>query len=269
MSDLRVTLVQTNLHWQNPSKNRSALEGKLEEASAQSDLVVLPEMFTTGFTMEAARVAEEMDGPTIGWMRKWAVEMNIHIIGSLIIKEDNRYYNRLIWMTNRGEYYHYDKRHLFRMAGENEVYSAGNKLLTLKVNGWKVRPFICYDLRFPVWSRNVDLAYDVAIYIANWPERRRNVWRILLQARAAENQAFVIGVNRTGADGLGIKYSGDSLAVDPVGNILEDLKDKEKMATCQLSRAQLDQFRQKFPSWKDADRFEIVDVEENIISLKE
>ena len=267
MSDLTVTLVQTALHWQNSAQNRQMLEDKIRQINRETDLVILPEMFTTGFTMEAPKFAEDMEGPTIQWMKELSGQLKIHLTGSLIIKENNHYFNRLIWATETGKIVFYDKRHLFRMAGEHKVYSAGNQIVTIELKGWQIRPFICYDLRFPVWSRNVRLAYDVAVYIANWPERRRHAWRTLLQARAAENQAYVIGVNRTGVDGLGIRYSGDSMVVDPVGNILNDLKNEEQVLTCKLARTQLEQFREKFPTWKDADEFHLHDFKEKFFSV--
>jgi len=267
MPDLKVTLIQSPLFWQNAPENRKMFEEKITRLEQPTDLVILPEMFTTGFTMEAAKFAESMDGPTGGWMKSMASKFNVHLIGSLIIEEAGHFFNRLIWTSPTGELAWYDKRHLFRMAGEHEVYTAGKGLLTVQVKGWRVRPFVCYDLRFPVWSRNVKLSYDLAIYIANWPERRRHAWRTLLQTRAAENQAFVAGVNRIGTDGLGIKYSGDSLIADPVGNLIKDLQSEEATVTCTLSYDQLNQFRQKFPSWKDADLFEINGVEEKTIQF--
>ncbi len=267
MSDLKVTLIQSPLFWQNVSENRKMFEEKITQLKESTDLIILPEMFTTGFTMEAAKFAESMDGPTVEWMQSIASKFNVHLIGSLIIEEDGRFFNRLIWASPSGQLAWYDKRHLFRMAGEHEVYTAGKGLLTVQVKGWRVRPFVCYDLRFPVWSRNVKLSYDLAIYIANWPERRRHAWRTLLQARAAENQVFVAGVNRIGTDGLGIKYSGDSLIADPVGNLIKDLQSEEATITCTLSYDQLNQFRQKFPSWKDADLFKINGAEEKTIEF--
>ncbi len=257
MPDLSIALIQTELHWQNPQANRRLFEEMVKNRTEKVDLIIFPEMFTTGFTMEAAQWAEPMDGPTVNWLRQLAMEQNVHLIGSLIITEGKHYYNRLIWAERSGTIHFYDKRHLFRMAGEHKVYQAGQKWLTVKVQGWKIRPFICYDLRFPVWSRNVQLAYDLAIYVANWPQRRRQAWRTLLQARAAENQAYVVGVNRIGSDGLDIQYAGDSMVVDPVGNILFDAQDRQGVFYGRLSHQFLSEFRQKFPTWKDADRFEI------------
>ncbi len=267
MSHLRVTLIQSSLHWQNAEKNRQMFAQNIEQLKEPTDLIILPEMFTTGFTMEASKFAEPPQGPTLEWMRKIALNKNAHLLGSLIVRQEGLFFNRLFWVTPKGQVFYYDKRHLFRMAGEHKTYHAGNVLLTVQLKGWKIRPFICYDLRFPVWSRNVGLAYDLAIYIANWPERRRHAWRTLLQARAAENQAYVVGVNRIGTDGLGIKYSGDSLVVDPVGNILEDLKEDLVVRTCQLSYPMLQEFRQKFPTWKDADSFELPGVTRQTVEV--
>ena len=257
MQDLKVALVQSDLFWLDPQKNREHFERKITRLKGKADLIVLPEMFTTGFTMEAENHAEPMSGPTVRWMQSLAETTGAVIAGSLIIEENGAYFNRFIWAQPQGALAWYDKRHLFRMAGEHEVYSAGRQLTTVELNGWRICLFVCYDLRFPVWSRNVNLQYDAAIYVANWPQRREHAWRILLQARAAENQAYVIGVNRVGADGLGIRYSGQSMVVDPVGNITIDLADQETEAVTTLSRAHLEHFREKFPAWKDADRFEI------------
>ena len=258
MHNLRVTLIQADLHWQNPEANRHKFSRIIEGLDRPGHIVVLPEMFTTGFTMEAASFAETPDGPTIQWMRQTAKERAVVLVGSLIIREGASFFNRLYWVPPQGPLAWYDKRHLFRMAGEHTVYRAGQHLVTMELRGWKIRPFICYDLRFPVWSRNVNLQYDLALYVANWPWRRINAWRSLLQARAAENQAYVVGVNRVGKDGEGIEYSGDSLAVDAVGNILADLGQKEQALTVELSAEALQRYREKFPAWQDADRFQLL-----------
>lgn len=257
MSNLTVSVLQADLHWQNSEANRKNFEAMIAGLKRRGQLIVLPEMFTTGFTMEAKMLAESMDGPTVRWMQAMANKIEAVMAGSLIIVEQGKFFNRFIWAEPQGRIFWYDKRHLFRMVGEHKVYSAGNRLLTVTLNGWKIRPFVCYDLRFPVWSRNVGLAYDLALYVANWPKRRVSAWRSLLQARAAENQAYVVGLNRVGTDGLGVTYSGDSLIVDAVGNILADLGNDEKAVTVELSREAMERYRQKFPAWKDADRFEI------------
>ncbi len=259
MQNLKVALVQADLVWQNPQANRQKFESMIAAIESSVDLIVLPEMFTTGFTMEGAALAETMDGPSVLWMQKMAQRLGAVLVGSIIVQEKGTIFNRFIWARPQGKPGWYDKRHLFRMAGEHKVYSAGRDLRTFTLKGWRVRPFVCYDLRFPVWSRNVNLAYDVALYVANWPQRRVSAWRSLLQARAAENQAYVVGVNRVGTDGLNIPYSGESLAVDAVGNILADLGHTEKVVTVELDREALERYREKFPAWKDADRFALLD----------
>jgi predicted amidohydrolase len=258
MQNLKLTLIQADLHWQNPEKNRASFERKIASLREPGQVIILPEMFTTGFTMEARSWAEPMNGPSVQWMQSLAQKTGAAIAGSLIIKENDAFFNRFIWASPQGNLFTYDKRHLFRMAGEHEVYRAGDRLQTVELNGWRIRLFVCYDLRFPVWSRNVDLDYDVAVYVANWPASRISAWRTLLQARAAENQAYVIGLNRTGSDGLGIRYSGQSLVANAIGNIIADLGQNETIVPVNLSRADLEHVRQKFPAWKDADRFAIL-----------
>ena len=259
MQDLTVTIVQADLAWENKQANIRHFERLLETAPPQSDLTILPEMFSTAFTMNAAALAEPADGPTVRWLQRMAQKRQTALIASLIVEEDGKYYNRLFFILPEGRLFSYDKRHLFRMAGENEVYSAGRERLTVELKGWKIRPFICYDLRFPVWTRNVNGEYDLAVFIANWPERRAQHWTTLLKARAIENQAYVVGVNRVGQDGLQIEYSGDSLIVDPLGNDLVHLRRQEGIHTKRLSAHTLKSYRQKFPVWMDSDRFEIVE----------
>jgi len=257
MKDIVITLVQSDLVWEKAENNRTRLETALSTVDSSTDLIILPEMFTTGFTMEAEKYAENMDGPSIQWMEKNAVKTGAGIIGSLIIKEEQNYFNRLIYVSPQGELKWYDKHHLFSMAGEDAQYSAGGERIIIKVNGWKVLPLICYDLRFPVWSRIKKDEADLVIYVANWPKRRAQHWHVLLQARAIENQAYVAGVNRIGKDGKGIQYIGSSMVIDPLGNELCNLRNKQIIETCRLSRQTLDNYRQKFPVWKDSDRFEI------------
>ncbi len=259
MSDLKVTLIQCDLQWQNPALNRKRLQAAVEKElklSGPVDLAVLPEMFSTGFCMDTAGQAEEMAGPTVKWLRELAASTGAVITGSLIIAENGHFYNRLIWMPPTGELSFYDKRHLFRMAQEEQHYSGGDRQLTVELNGWRVRPLICYDLRFPVWSRNRD-DYDLLLLVANWPAKRRDVWRILLQARAAENLAWLVAVNRVGQDDNGIDYSGDSSVIDPQGIPLLTLPDEEATSTVILSRNQLDQWRQRFPAHLDGDDFRL------------
>ncbi len=255
--DLAITLIQSHIVWEEPEKNRKLFDAKIRAVTEPTHCIILPEMFTTGFTMKAAQFAEPPEGPTVQWMKEMAARCGCDLAGSLVIKEDEKFFNRLYWVKPDGRCFHYDKRHLFRMAKEDETYSPGHSLLTVEVAGWKVRPLICYDLRFPVWSRNRNHDYDLLIYVANWPERRVSHWRLLLQARAVENQAFVAGVNRIGKDGNGIAHTGDSLVVDPLGKIVLDMRGREATETVRLSRQTLENYRQKFPVWKDSDRFEI------------
>lgn len=257
MQDLTVTIIQADLAWENAAKNLSHFQAKIETIDRPTDLIVLPEMFTTGFSMNAARLAEAPDGASVLWLKNMAVKKQADVVASLIIQDQGKYFNRLFWIKPDGTEFFYDKRHLFRMAGEHEVYCAGAELLTVELKGWHIHPFICYDLRFPVWCRNRDKKYDAALFIANWPERRAHHWKTLLTARALENQCYVIGVNRIGTDGLGIKYSGDSLIIDPIGNVLAHERFLETVHSERLSRQTLDGYREKFPAWVDADRFTI------------
>lgn len=267
MDDLKVTLLQSGLHWENIDANIDMFNKKIAEVR-NTDLIVLPEMFNTGFSMVVKKLAEKPEGRSMQWMASKAKEKNCIITGSLIIEENGKYYNRLIWMPPDGSYKKYDKRHLFRMAGEDKSFSAGFEKLIVKLNGWKLCPLVCYDLRFPVWSRNKiksaagsnQLAeeYDVLIYIANWPERRNHAWKTLLQARAIENQCYVIGLNRVGKDGNEINYTGDSAVVNPLGEIISSIKaGEESIQTITLSKKELDEFRKAFPVAMDADQFEI------------
>ena len=260
MQNLKVTLIQSALHWQDPDANLNMFEEKIASIREATDLIILPEMFSTGFTMEAKAHAQEMKGEAVAWMKKMAVKKNCVITGSLIIKEENNFYNRLIWMRADGSFEQYDKRHLFRMANEQEHYAAGKKKLIVDLNGWRFCPQICYDLRFPVWSRNgkEDQQYDCLIYVANWPERRSYPWKQLLLARAIENQAYVVAVNRIGEDGNGVNHSGDSVAIDPKGEIISDIKASEAcIQTVTLLYQELVEFRKAFPVGMDADDFEV------------
>lgn len=255
---LNVTAVQTALHWESPAENRKKLAEILASSSTQSDVVVLPEMFTTGFTMNPQPYAEQTDGPTLAWMQHQAQQLQAALTGSFIVSEQNRYFNRLFWVFPDGRFETYDKRHLFRMAGEDAIYSAGKKQLMVTWKGWKIRPLICYDLRFPVWSRNIGNAYDLLIYVANWPQARSSAWRTLLSARAIENLSYVIGINRIGVDGLRIPYNGDSLILDFKGQVLWDGRDIHTTVTYPLSIRELSAFRHKFPAYLDADHFNII-----------
>lgn len=253
MQDLHVTLVQTELVWEDIPANLALFDARLGALTEPTNLIVLPEMFSTGFTMSAPSLAEDMDGRTVQWIREKSRQKNVDIVGSAIIGEAGRYFNRLLWARPDGALFTYDKRHLFRMAGEEKIYSAGSSLLTVSLLGWNIRPFICYDLRFPVWTRNFDRSYDVAVFIANWPETRSVHWRKLLVARAIENQCYVVGVNRVGTDGHGYDFSGDSAVIDPTGVDLVTLRHEPGIHTIRLSRKTLTDYRADFPAWMDAD----------------
>jgi len=232
-------------------------EEKILSISKPTEVVVLPEMFSTGFSMRPEKLAETMEGETLRWMKRMASAKAIVLTGSVIIEENNQYFNRLVWMLPNGDVGYYDKRHLFAYADEDQHYSAGSKRLIASVNGWKINLLVCYDLRFPVWSRQDQARYDVLIYVANWPERRIRAWKTLLQARAIENQCYVVGVNRVGEDGNGIHYSGESMVVDASGETLYQNKDEEDIFTVALDSSDLETIRRKFPFWKDADKFNI------------
>lgn len=260
MNRLAITIIQTQLHWENKKANIAMLEGKINAIKEKTAVVVLPEMFTTGFSMNPASLAEKMDGNTIKWMKKIAAAKKIILTGSIIAEEDGKYYNRLVWMLPNGEYGFYDKRHLFAYAEEHKCFTPGSKRLIASVNGWKLNMLICYDLRFPVWSRQSGPSqpeYDVLIFVANWPEKRSLAWKTLLQARAVENQCYVVGVNRVGEDGNGIKYVGDSMIVSPAGEIEYQKTNDEDLFTYTLEKEKLEEVRKRFPFWKDADSFNI------------
>ena len=251
---LRVTLIQAELAWQDPAANRATFAGHFRGLAGHTDLIVLPEMFTTGFTMDAAALAETMDGATVEWLREEAVAMGCAITGSLIIRDDGQYYNRLLWVTADGQVQHYDKRHLFRMAQEDGHYAAGEQRIVVRHRGWRICPLVCYDLRFPVWSRNRG-DYDLLLYVANWPARRNLAWKTLLRARAIENVSYVVGVNRIGKDGNGASYLGESAAIDFLGKVLAGDRGGEFVETAVLDRESLDAFRRDFPVHLDADEF--------------
>jgi omega-amidase len=263
-SSLTITVVQTNLHWENQAANLSMLEKKIRSIQEKTEIVILPEMFSTGFSMKPEQFAETMEGETLQWMKRIAAEKKIILTGSIMIQDQGHYYNRLIWMLPNGQCGIYDKRHRFAYAGEDEHYTAGSKRLIASVKGWKINLLICYDLRFPVWSRNTPVAsgedgerpeYDMLVYVANWPDRRSIAWRTLLQARAIENQCYVVGVNRVGDDPNNIHYQGESMVIDPMGEILYCKKEEEDLFTITLDKEQLQAVREKLPFWKDADHF--------------
>lgn len=273
MSDLTFSLIQTKLHWEDKAANLAMLEAKIRSIPSGTHVIVLPEMFSTGFSMRPEQLAEDMNGPTVAWMQRMASEKKVILTGSVIIQEavdsangeEPQYFNRLIWMLPNGHYATYDKRHLFGFAGEDQHYKPGSKRLIASVNGWKICLQICYDLRFPVWSRQTPeqepgegAEYDVLLYVANWPERRIHAWKTLLQARAIENQCYTIGVNRVGEDGNGIYHNGNSLVSDPLGTLLYEKEHEEDLHTITLSKETLMDLRMKMPFLKDADSFRIL-----------
>jgi predicted amidohydrolase len=263
MSTLNFTLVQTQLHWEDKDANLQMLEEKINAIKEQTHVIVLPEMFSTGFSMKPEQHSEQMNGPTVAWMKKVAGSKKIILTGSVIIEEEGNYFNRLIWMLPNGQHGFYDKRHLFAYGEEDKHYSAGTKRLIASVNGWKVNLMVCYDLRFPVWARQQfdeeqNFEYDILIYVANWPERRNLAWKSLLRARAIENQCYVIGVNRVGNDGNDIYHSGDSTVIDPLGEILFEKAHAEEVFTIQLNKERLKEVRENFHFWKDAYSFYIL-----------
>ena len=261
MPDFTVSLVQTDLHWHEPAANRAALTEQLAAALAGpglTDLIVLPEMFTTGFSMEAAAQAEPSGGPTLGWLREQAAHYDAVVTGSVMLTEGGRHYNRLLWVRPDGSYSAYDKRHLFRMAGEHAVYAAGTERLVEEWRGWRIQPLVCYDLRFPVWSRNAAAApYDLLLYVASWPHARIHAWKVLLQARAIENLAYVAGVNRIGPDGLGVEYSGHTMLLDPRGEYLAQAGSMPTILTRRLMCHPLREAREQLSALSDADAFEL------------
>lgn len=257
MDNLKISIFQGYLFWENINKNLQNIELRLSSIREKTELIILPEMFTTGFTMNAAALAEPMGGKSMQWMHKIAVKYDAVVTGSLIIKENNKFYNRLIWMRPNGTYEHYDKRHLFALGKEHETYTAGDKRIIVELNGWKICPVICYDLRFPVWLRNVGGEYDLLLIVANWPERRALHWRTLIPARAIENQAYVVAVNRVGHDGNEVYHSGDSNCIDPNGKVIYYKRDEEDMYTFSIVGDEIEKIRRAMPFLKDADKFKI------------
>ncbi len=259
MENLKITLFQGYLFWENIDKNLQNISLRLSSIREKTDLIILPEMFNTGFSMDADKLAEPMNGKTMQWMHKIAKQYDCVVTGSLIIKEGDKFYNRLIWMCPDGAFKQYDKRHLFTLAKEQNTYTAGKKKLIVELKGWKICPVICYDLRFPVWLRNVNEAYDLLIVVANWPERRALHWRTLIPARAVENQTYVIGLNRVGHDGNEIYHSGDSTCISPSGNVVYYKRDEEDVYTFSILAEEVAKTRRTLPFLKDADVFKIKD----------
>lgn len=268
MPNLRVSLLQTALHWEDKTANLEMLQKKINSIQDKTEVIVLPEMFSTGFSMNKEVLAESMGGQTVNWMRKIAASRGAVLTGSFIVKEGSvdvsLFHNRLVWMLPSGDFGFYDKRHLFAFGKEDQHYSPGKKRFIATVNGWRINLQICYDLRFPVWIRQTrreiqpsQPEYDVLIVVANWPAARSHAWKILLQARAIENQCYVVGVNRTGSDGYGLIYDGGSMVLGPLGETIQLLGSEEEIFTHTLDREHLEEIRSKFPFWQDADGFHI------------
>lgn len=261
---LRVSVVQGDTRWHDAAANRDYYGERVRALKGQTDLVVLPETFTSGFTNETLGNAEGMDGESLRWLAQLAAEVQAVVTGSLVTRIAEKCVNRLVWMRPDGSFELYDKRHLFRMAREHERYAAGEERLIVELKGWRICPLICYDLRFPVWIRNrydrsvaARFDYDLVIFVANWPSPRRYAWQTLLRARAIENLSYCIGVNRVGSDGNGLSYAGDSVVLDFLGQPLLELGAAELVATATLDPAALDAHRERFPAWMDADAFEL------------
>jgi len=258
MNELKVSFIQANLHWENKSANLKMFDDKVDSILNDTDLIVLPEMFSTGFSMMPSAFAETESGTSVKWLKATAKRKNCVVTGSLIISENKKFYNRLFWVKPNGSYEYYNKRHLFRMANEHNYYTAGTDEIIINYKGWRIKPLICYDLRFPIWSRNKN-DYDLFLYVANWPERRSEPWKILLKARAIENQAYVAGVNRIGTDGNDVVFSGDSAVIDAYGKVVSTIKAHEdKFETISINLSELNNFRKKFPVGLDADDFNII-----------
>ena len=255
--ELNIVAIQANLTWGNPAKNRLYFEQVINKLTSDTDLVVMPEMFSTGFTMNPSSVSETMNGATVSWMINMAKTHNIGIIGSMVIQENNQYFNRAIFVHPSGSLEIYDKRHLFSLAGEDRQYTPGTNRIVIQFKGWRICPFICYDLRFPVWSRNTD-NYDVLLFMANWPIPRIDAWDTLLKARAIENMSYCIGVNRIGEDENGYQYNGHTSAYNFLGEkVASTAEGKEDVLHCEISKTKLDEFRQKLNFLKDQDSFKI------------
>lgn len=255
--NMKTALIQTELSWENPSENKALLQEKINAISQYVDLIVLPEMFTSGFTMNPKNVALTMQGEAISWLKETAKSKDCAITGSLVIEENGNYFNRLVFVFPTGEIQTYDKRHLFTLAGEDKVYTAGKDKLIVEYKGFKICPLICYDLRFPVFARNVE-DYDVLIYVANWPKPRVNAWDILLKARAVENMSYVIGVNRVGTDANNLEYIGHSQAVDFLGNYIQEPQEIEGVFIVELDKNEMLETRKKLNFLNDRDKFQIL-----------
>lgn len=257
MQDLKIAIIQTAIVWQNAEQNRIVFSEKINQIFEQVDVIVLPEMFTTGFSMQPYKIAETMVGETVLWMKNLASAKNAAICGSVIISEENKYYNRFVFVHPSGAIEYYNKRHLFTLAGEDKVYTMGNEKLMIDYKGWKICPLICYDLRFPVWARNVE-EYDVLLYVANWPKPRVAAWDTLLKARAIENMCYTIGVNRVGTDANHLEYSGHSAVYDCLGDKLTNsIANKESVEIISIQKDHLEKLRNQLNFLNDKDFFEL------------
>ena len=255
---MHITLFQTDIAWEDKQENLRRVKLALEKLQGETDLLVLPETFATGFSMNTGKLAEPTNGPTLGLLQQYASKYGIALAGSHIVRHEGEYRNRFFFLTPEGNATYYDKHHLFRMGNENNHFSPGKERPIIHFREFRILPQICYDLRFPVWSRNVGCEYDLLLYVACWPESRRHVWDTLLQARAIENQCYVCGVNRIGNDGNGIRYDGGSTVYSPQGKCLAAVPDaREGMSTVRLDIESLYDFRRKFPVWQDADKFKL------------
>ena len=258
MNTLNISLLQADLSWENPQENLSFFSSQIEQINNDVDLIVLPEMFTTGFSMNASELAEEVNGTTVNWMKDIAKTKNSAVVGSVIITEENQYYNRLFFVFPSGEFEYYDKKHTFTLAKEHETYSSGTEKLLVEYKGWKICPLICYDLRFPVWARNLE-DYDLLLYVASWPEKRISAWDALLKARAIENMSYTIGVNRIGKDGNDYAYVGHSIIVDCLGEALSQEKNEAaEIISVQINKNTQEEVRNKLGFLKDRDKFSIL-----------
>jgi omega-amidase len=255
VQDLNLTLLQADLHWQDPAANRAMFTALIGEHSADSDLIVMPETFSTGFTMAASTNHEALDGTTVSWLRNIAREQQVAVCGSMIVSDAGHFYNRFLCATPAGELFSYNKRHLFHMSGEDQNFAPGQERSVFSINGWRICPQVCYDLRFPVWSRCRN-DYDLLLYVANWPATRNSAWETLLPARAVENLCHAAGVNRVGTDGNNVAYAGGSLVADYLGGVIHAGSSATAL-TVHLDKAALERYRAKFPAWKDADDFTI------------
>lgn len=254
---MNVTIIQTDPYWEEKTKNFERIESLISEIRWRTDIVILPEMFSTGFSMQPEKTGELPASETFLWMKKLAASLNSGVCGSYVISENSKFFNRWIFVSPENNFWSYDKRHLFRMGNEDKSFTAGNKRVIISYRGVRILPNICYDLRFPVWSRNIN-DYDLLINSANWPLSRKEVWTTLLKARALENQCFVAGANRTGTDGAGIRYCGSSQLINPRGEILASAEEEtESIVSAEISMSELNDLRKKFPVWMDADDFTI------------